>query len=285
MTSSRISAAALRAGLASLAAGLVVIAAAQVLAPLDRPPLYDGVVVEEPYRYLAPGPGQAGDPTSYAGTEPVIGPASPAFAAATAEGPPQAQLIAQAGAFSIPEEATGMAVTIMPVAPEPPGAIPGNAYRFSVTDEAGAPVPVATGSFVTLLLRAPTGLTEVTIVQLVDGGWTRFRPCAPASPTPTTSTSMSSACSRSRGRWRRWGPIPGRWSRSSASWRRWARSSWRSRWCPRCSSEARPRLPRLSPNNLAPDNRAPRSLALNSTASGVAAVVDHVVSTQPCLQR
>ena len=172
MTSSRISAAALRAGLASLAAGLVVIAAAQVLAPLDRPPLYDGVVVEEPYRYLAPGPGQAGDPTSYAGTEPVIGPASPAFAAATAEGPPQAQLIAQAGAFSIPEEATGMAVTIMPVAPEPPGAIPGNAYRFSVTDEAGAPVPVATGSFVTLLLRAPTGLTEVTIVQLVDGGWT-----------------------------------------------------------------------------------------------------------------
>ena len=171
-----------RISVASLAAGLVVIVAAQVLAPLDRPPLYDGVVVEEPYRYLAPGPDQAGDPTSYNGTQPVTGTPSPAFAAATAEGPPQAQLIAQAGAFSIPAEATALAVSITPVAPEPPAAIAGNAYRFDVADQAGAPVPVTSGSFVTLLMRAPVGLTEVTMVQLLDGAWTRLPTLRAGSP-------------------------------------------------------------------------------------------------------
>ena len=171
-----------RIGVASLAAGLVMIVAAQVLAPLDRPPLYDGVVVEEPYRYLAPGPDQAGDPTSYNGTQPVTGTPSPAFAAATAEGPPQAQIIAQAGAFSIPAEATALAVSITPIAPEPQDTIAGNAYRFDVVDQAGAPVPVTSGSFVTLLMRAPAGLTDAAMVQLMNGAWTRLPTMRAGSP-------------------------------------------------------------------------------------------------------
>jgi hypothetical protein len=160
-----------RIGAASLAVGLVVIASAQILAPLARPPLYDGVVVEEPYRYLSPSPGEAGAPTSYAGTQPVTGATSPAFAAATAESPPQAQLIAQAGAFTVSTVTSSLAVAITPVPPAPPDSITGNAYRFVVTDQAGEAVSVTSGSFVTLLLRAPAGLTDVSIVQLVDGVW------------------------------------------------------------------------------------------------------------------
>ena len=158
-------------GIASLAAGLAVIAATQLLVPVGQPPLYDGVVVEEPYRYLSPGPGEAGDPSSYAGSQAVDGAASPAFSAATSETPPQAQLIAQAGAFTVPPGTTALRVAIAPVPPEPADEIAGNAYRIAVTDAAGAAVPVASGSFVTLILRAPPGLTGVTIVSLASGTW------------------------------------------------------------------------------------------------------------------
>ncbi len=160
-----------RVGLGALAAGLAVIAAAQVLAPVHAPPLYDGVVVEEPYRYLSPAAGEAGEPGSYAGVQPIDGGASPAFAAATSESPPQAQLIAQSGAFAPPAGTSELAVAITPLPPTPPDAIVGNAYRFSVADGGGLAVPVASGSFVTLALRAPAGSTDVTIVRSGDGAW------------------------------------------------------------------------------------------------------------------
>ena len=53
--------------LAVLATGFVLVVAAQLIAPLRSPPLYDGVVIEEPYRYLSPPPGQptpGGRPTA-----------------------------------------------------------------------------------------------------------------------------------------------------------------------------------------------------------------------------
>ncbi len=95
-----------RAAVVSLGAGLGLIALAQLAAPFGSPPLYDGVVVQEPYRYLSPGPGQLGSPTSYRSTLPVTGIASPVFVAATTESPPQAQLIAESGAFVLPPGAT-----------------------------------------------------------------------------------------------------------------------------------------------------------------------------------
>jgi hypothetical protein len=160
-----------RAGLTCLAVGLAMIAWAQMAAPMTSPPLYDGVVVEEPYRYLSPAPGEAGDPTSFSGTKPLAGGGSPAFVGATGESPPQAQLIAQGGAFAAGAGASGLVVTITPVAPAVADAIAGNAYQFTVTDQETAAVPVAAGSFVTLALRAPADVTDVTIVRFASGAW------------------------------------------------------------------------------------------------------------------
>src|SRR6202008_1664103 len=95
---------------------LLVRVISQFTAPFRSLPLYDGVIVQEPYRYLAPSSGQAGSPTSYAGTQPIHGATSPAFVAATTESPPQAQLIAPAGAFVVPAGVTALSISIQPVA-------------------------------------------------------------------------------------------------------------------------------------------------------------------------
>src|SRR5260221_2080498 len=156
---------------ATLAAGLAIVAAAQILAPLHAPPLYDGVVVEEPYRYLSPGPGQAGNPTSASVVKPLEKGESPALSAPTAESPPQAQLIAPTGSFAVPSGTTDVRISITPVAPAPADSIVGNAYRLAVTNQAGVAVPLATGSLPTLVLRAPPEASDVRIVQLVGGAW------------------------------------------------------------------------------------------------------------------
>jgi len=155
----------------TLAAGLLVNVAAQRVAPLHAPPLYDGVVVEEPYRYVSPGPGQAGNPTSASVVKPLAGGDSPALSAATAESPPQAQLIAPPGAFAAPSGATELHITITPIAPSPSDSIVGNAYRFAVTDQTGTAVPITAGSLPTIVLRAPSEAYDVKLVQLVDGAW------------------------------------------------------------------------------------------------------------------
>ncbi len=160
-----------RLALISLGAGLATIAVAQMLGPLDAPPLYDGVVIAEPYRYLAPGPAQAGSPTSYRMTFPIENGTSPAFGAGTSESPPQAQLIAPPGAFAIPAGTTELRVSIIPVAPATSEGIVGNAYRFAVTNDAGTAVPIAKGSGPTMVLRAPAQASDVTIVDLVDAAW------------------------------------------------------------------------------------------------------------------
>jgi hypothetical protein len=159
-------------GVVALGAGLAVISVVTALAPAHAPPLYDGVAITEPYRYLSPQPGQAGDPTSATVTSQLDKGTSPAFAAATSEIPPQAQLIVPAGAFSPAPGATAITVTIVPIAPAVAGPNLGNAYRISAVDQAGAPVPITNGSQPTLVLRAPPGAAEVAIEQLVDGRWT-----------------------------------------------------------------------------------------------------------------
>lgn len=163
-----------RLGLFAVLAGALLALAVQVAAPVSVP-LYDGVVVQEPYRFLHPTSDQAGDPTTYADTKPVTEAASPAFAAATTESPPQAQLIAQADAFALTSGVTSLNVWITPIdAPAPPagGTIAGNVYRFSVTDQAGHPAaPKACEGCRSLLLRAPDGVLEAEIMRFVDGAW------------------------------------------------------------------------------------------------------------------
>jgi hypothetical protein len=160
----------------ALGLGAVLALAAQVAIPVAVP-LYDGVTILEPYRYLSPASGQAGDPTSYSTEKPVANGAGPAFVAATRENPPQAQLIALPGAFVAAGSATTLKVSIEAVPPPPAqptsGSIAGNVYRFAVTDESGAALTVtpAAGNRPTLTLRGPDGVTEGSIARLTPTGW------------------------------------------------------------------------------------------------------------------
>jgi hypothetical protein len=173
-----------RSAILSLLAGLAVIAVARLAAPLASPPLYDGVVVQDPYRYLVPGPNQAGSPTSATLATPVEGSTSPQFAVATTESPPQAQLISAPGAFVLSAGVASVTASIeaVPAAAAPTsGQIAGNVYRFSVADESGAPLAVgpAAGTQPTLVLRAPDGVSTAIIARLDGGGWQEL-PTQPA---------------------------------------------------------------------------------------------------------
>jgi hypothetical protein len=163
----------LRAGATlGLGAGLALVA--QVLAPVGVP-VYDGVTVNEAYRYLEPAQGQPGQPMAYHASPGLdAGGTSRSFAAATTENPPQAQLIALPGAFIAPSGATTMEVAIDAVVPSvqpTTGAIAGNVYRFAVTDAVGNAFTVAADAQPTLTLRGPNGVTDAVIGHLTSGGW------------------------------------------------------------------------------------------------------------------
>ena len=164
-----------RLGWLAVGTGMLVAVALQLSAPV-RVPLYDGVVVNEPYRYLHPTGSHAGSPTSTAIDVPVVGETSPAFAAATSENPPQAQLIAQQGAFTLPTGSISLHVSITPIeAPPPPadGVIAGNVYALAVTDQTGAPLTATQcDGCLSLSMRAPEGTDTGTLERYDNGTWT-----------------------------------------------------------------------------------------------------------------
>ena len=167
----------------ALGAGLALIVAAQLLAPVAAP-LFDSLTVLGPYRYLAPTGSQAGQPTSATVTEPLANGVSPGFNAATTESPPQAQLIAAPDAFQLAPGSTSVTITIQPVAPAAPstvGAILGNVYRYSVTDQNGVALAAKPGTDVTLVLRAPDATTDAVVAQLTARSWAQI----PSSPSGT----------------------------------------------------------------------------------------------------
>lgn len=164
-----------RLGAALVLGGSALALGLQIGAPVIVP-LYDGVVIAEPYRYLHPTGDQAGDPTSAIRTVAITGPLSPALAPFTGESPPQAQLIAQEGAFALPDGATAILAEIVPVDPPTPlpdtGPISGNAYRFSVTDQAGNMLRFqACATCVSIALRSPDGSLRGQLMQYRNGAW------------------------------------------------------------------------------------------------------------------
>ena len=163
-----------RLGVLLVLGGSLLALALQVGAPVIVP-LYDGVAVAEPYRYLHPSGDQAGAPTSSSETELVLEGVSPVVVAATTEIPPQAQLIAQRDAFVLTSGATSVRAVITPI--DPPaqpttGAILGNVYRLSVTDQTGAELQIRTcDGCVSIALRAPDGGPPAIVMRFVDGAW------------------------------------------------------------------------------------------------------------------
>jgi hypothetical protein len=163
-----------RAALLTLATGLLLLIAGQLIAGRGPSALYDGVVIEDPYRYLEPPAGAAGDPSSATATAQVESGSVSQLFAATIETPPQAQVISEPGSLVLPDGATSVTLSITPVAPTAlptSGRLAGNAYRISVTDQTGAAVTIRPGSLVTLVLRADRPPTNGTIAQLVGGTW------------------------------------------------------------------------------------------------------------------
>lgn len=117
-------------------------------------PLFDGVFIEDPYLFVDPPPGAAGDPPSAEDTQAVVDGSVPLLAVATTEVPPQAQIIAEADAFAISAGTESVRVSVVPAAANDPN-IAGNVYRFSVTDAHGASLEIRPGARVTIVVRAP----------------------------------------------------------------------------------------------------------------------------------
>ena len=164
-----------RLGLGLLATGLLVAFATRATSPSPQPPLYDGVVVAEPYVWLDPPPGYPGDAQGASDSVDVIGGRNRIVAVATNELPPQAQVIAQDGTLRLAPGAKTLTVTIMPVeAPAQPadGYIDGNVYDVEVVDQDGRPATAASSAEVSIVMRsAQDALTDATIEQLDGSTW------------------------------------------------------------------------------------------------------------------
>ena len=132
-----------RTGLAACALGLGIAAAAQLAAPLATPPLYDGVVVVQPYVFVNPPAVKPGGAKGASAHLALSGSKSPLVALATPEQPPQAQVVAGDGTLVLPATATALDVSITPLDPSVDTAaastarVLGNVYRFAVVDQAG----------------------------------------------------------------------------------------------------------------------------------------------------
>jgi hypothetical protein len=166
-----------RTGVVAVLAGVGIAAAAQLAAPLATPPLYDGVVVVQPYIYVSPPAGSPGGAHGASAHLPMDGHKSPFIALATPEQPPQAQIVAEGGSLIVPSSATTLDVSITPLDPSADAVagstvrVLGNVYRFSVTDQAGVPATAPASALVTVVLRAPQLLPDAQVAQLVGGTW------------------------------------------------------------------------------------------------------------------
>jgi hypothetical protein len=160
--------------LSALGAGIIVIVVARSLIP-SAPPLYDGVVPLERYLWLDPPPGHPGGAKGATAEIQVKGGKSPFIAVATPELEPQAQIVAQPGALTLPPGTRRIKVSIQPVPTEgvpADGHIDGNVYRITVTDGNGAPLTAPASALVSVVMRGtdPT-LDEATIARFSNGSW------------------------------------------------------------------------------------------------------------------
>ena len=162
-------------GLLLVGAGLLVIALVELLQPVHGLGLYDGVVPEEPYRYVNPTSGQAGSPTTAQTTLDASSGTSPAIVLVTAEVPPQAQLIATPGSIALPSGTSILTASVTPVAASAAqsaaATLYGNVYRYSVVDQSGNALNLVPNTKPTIVLRAPFGSPSVAIARWDGKQW------------------------------------------------------------------------------------------------------------------
>lgn len=163
-----------RAALLALVAGLAIVALAQALATRAAPPLYDGVIVQETYRWLQPPSCQPGDPTSASTDQPVAQGTSPGFAVSTDEQPPQAQLLVAPNTLPLPSGTTGLKIAVKPIEPPAPPSgreIAGNAYAITLETQVGQLITPPASAGVTVILRGPVGIPTPVIGHEAGGSW------------------------------------------------------------------------------------------------------------------
>ena len=171
--------------LAALVAGLALVTMAQRLAPVQARPLYDGVVVFDPYKWLAPPPGLLGGAQpaqqTFSGLDLEGG-----FATGTPEQPPQAQVQGTFDALAVRDGTSAVTISLDPVATPttspPNGIVAGNVYEVELKDQYGNDVEPESGATVTVVLRGPTSLPEATIETYSDGQWTPLQTDWPGVP-------------------------------------------------------------------------------------------------------
>ena len=154
--------------------GFLAAALAQRLAPIAGPPLYDGVIVEDPYVWLSPPAGHSGGAHGVSQTFPVQGGRNPDLQVGTSENPPQIGVFAGAGYLILPPGTSSISVSIQPVPPpaQPPaGVIAGNVYRVSLTNQSGQPVTGQPSGGVTVELRGPLDSNNATIERFTGSQW------------------------------------------------------------------------------------------------------------------
>jgi hypothetical protein len=172
-------------GLAAILGGLVVVAIAQQARPISGPPLYDGVVVFDPYKWLSPPPGLDGGAQSaqqsFSGQDLRAG-----FAFGTPEEPPQIQIQAVFTSLALPRGTSSVTMSIQPMAAPaatpPNGIIAGNVYQIDVVDQNGSAIRAKRGATVTLVMRGPTSLPNATIERFSEGKWTALQTTWPGVP-------------------------------------------------------------------------------------------------------
>ena len=165
----------MRSRIALLMVSALALVAAWWAAPAQSPPVYDGLCLSSPYRYLHPPAGTASaKPDPAARKLAVTGGDIETTQIATDEpNQPQAQLIIASGTLRIPAGATEVTLSITPV--DPPatgpadGRIDGNVYRFAATSDAGAVTTTGTTKATVLLIGTSTTGSAREVLERFDG--------------------------------------------------------------------------------------------------------------------
>jgi hypothetical protein len=157
-----------------LGTAIVLIVTARLAFPA-APPLYDGIVPNEPYVWLDPPPGDPGGAKGATADIPIQGGKSPLVAIATPELVPQAQIFAPPATLVISPGARSVKVSIEPVAPQgvpSDGHIDGNVYRMIVVDDKGTALTAPASARVSIVLRGTDlAMGDATIARFTDGTW------------------------------------------------------------------------------------------------------------------